>query len=67
MRGRTLILVARRREELATERLAPHFRALDPVIHALPLKNSGYGGDGRLIDEYAYRIGYGYRPPTGAR
>ena len=67
LRGRTLILVARRREELATERLAPHFRELDPAIHPLPLGNSGHGGDGRLIDEYAYRIGYGYRPPPGAR
>jgi dolichol-phosphate mannosyltransferase len=64
LRGRTVILVARRREELATERLAPHFRELDPAIHPLPLGNSGYGGDGRPIDEYAYRIGYGYRPPA---
>jgi dolichol-phosphate mannosyltransferase len=67
LRGRTLILVARKREELATERLAPHFRELDPAIHPLPLGNSGYGGDGRPIDEYAYRIGYGYRPPPAAR
>ena len=67
LRGRTFILVARRREELATERLAPHFRALDPLVHSLPLRNSGYGGDGRLIDEYAYRVGYGYRPPPKAR
>ncbi len=65
-RGRTLILVARRREDLATERLAPHFRELEAAIHSLPLSNSGYGGDGRLVAEYFYRIGYDYRPaPLG--
>lgn len=67
LRDRTLIMVARRQEELATDRLAPYFRELDPTIHRLPLANSGYGGDRRPIDEYAYRIGYGYRPPTGPR
>jgi dolichol-phosphate mannosyltransferase len=67
LRDRTLIMVARRQEELATDRLARHFRELDPTIHRLPLTNSGYGGDRRPIDEYVYRIGYGYRPPTGTR
>jgi dolichol-phosphate mannosyltransferase len=63
LRGRTLILVARRREDLATARLAPHFRELEAAIHSLPLSNSGYGGDRRRVAEYFYRIGYDYRPP----
>jgi dolichol-phosphate mannosyltransferase len=62
LRGRTLVMVARRRDALATERLASLFRELDPAIHPLPLANSGHGGDGRRIDEYFYRIGYDYRP-----
>lgn len=61
-RDRTFILVAPRPETLATERLAPHFRDLDPEIHPLSLSASWPGGDGRRIDEYHYRIGYGYRP-----
>jgi hypothetical protein len=63
LRGRTLMLVARRREDLATARLAPHFRELEAAIHSLPLSNSGYGGDRRRVAEYFYRIGYDYRPP----
>jgi dolichol-phosphate mannosyltransferase len=67
LRGRTLVMVARRRGDLATERLAPHFRELDAAIHSLPLSNSGYGGDRRQIAEYFYRIGYDYRPPPKPR
>jgi dolichol-phosphate mannosyltransferase len=61
-RGRTLIMVSRIPDALATERLAPHFRSLDAVIHPLPLENSGHGGDGGRIGEVFYRIGHGYSP-----
>jgi len=61
-RDGTLIMVARHPEALATERLAPHFRELDPEIHPLRLTASWPGGNGRRIDQYYYRIGYGYRP-----
>jgi dolichol-phosphate mannosyltransferase len=66
-RGRTLVMVSRRREALATERLAPYFRELDGVIHSLPLANSGYGGNGRRIADVFYRIGYAYHPSPEAR
>lgn len=66
-RGLTLVLVSRRREALATERLAPHFRELDAAIHPLPLANSGHGGNGRRIADAFYRIGYEYRPAPQAR
>ncbi len=39
LRDRTLIMVAARREALATERLAPYFRELAPEIHPLPLSS----------------------------
>ena len=61
-RGRTLVMVTRGSEALATERLAPHFRELDAVIHPLPLANFGHGGNGRRIADAFYRIGYEYRP-----
>jgi dolichol-phosphate mannosyltransferase len=66
-RGRTLVMVTRRREALATERLAPHFRELDAAIHPLPLVSSGHGGNGRRIADAFYRIGYEYRPPPRDR
>jgi hypothetical protein len=62
LRGRTLVIVTHRREALATERLAPHFRELDAAIHPLPLVSSGHGGNGRRIADAFYRIGYEYRP-----
>lgn len=61
-RGNTLILVAPKKDLLATERLAPHFGQLEPEIQPLPLRASGPGGDGRLVTVYYYRIGYDYRP-----
>ena len=67
LRDSTLVMVAPRREALATERLAAHFRELSPEIHALPLSSSGPGGSGRHIDDYFYRIGYGYRPVQTGR
>jgi len=76
-RGRTLVMVARNREVLATDLLAPHFGELDATIHTLRLANTGPGGDGRRIADYFcdgrriadyfYRIGYDYRPPPGER
>ena len=60
--GRSLILVARERADLATGRLAPNFTALDEAIHPLALGNTGPGGNGRTIDTYYYRIGHGFRP-----
>jgi dolichol-phosphate mannosyltransferase len=65
--GRTLVMVARNREALATDLLAPHFDELEATIHTLRLANAGPGGDGRLIAEYFYRIGYDYRPAPGER
>ena len=64
-RGRTLVMVARNREVLATDLLAPHFGELDSTIHTLRLANAGPGGDGRRIADYFYRIGYDYRPASG--
>ena len=66
-RGRTLVMVARNREALATDLLAPHFGELDATIHTLPLANTGPAGDGRRIADYFYRIGYDYRPAPGER
>ena len=66
-RGRTLVMVARNREYLATDRLAPHFGELDTTIHPLRLANTGPGGDGRRIADYFYRIGYDFRPAPGER
>jgi dolichol-phosphate mannosyltransferase len=64
-RGRTLILVAPRRETLSGDWMAPRFRTLDPQVHALPLASTGAGGNGQHITDYFYRIGYGYVPPDG--
>jgi len=58
-RGGSFIMVSRRREDLAAERLSRYFRALDPEIHALPFFHRGRRNP---IDRYYYRIGYGYRP-----
>ncbi len=66
-RGRTLVMVARNREALATDLLAPHFGELDATIHTLRLANAGPGGDGRRIADYFYRIGHDYRPAPGER
>jgi len=66
-RGRTLVMVARNREALATDLLAPHFGELDATIHTLRQANAGPGGDGRRIADYFYRIGYDYRPAPGER
>jgi hypothetical protein len=66
-RGRTLVMVARNREALATDLLAPHFGELDATIHTLRMANTGPGGDGRRIADYFYRIGYDYRPRSGER
>jgi len=60
--GRSLILVGRERADLATDRLAPNFTALDETIHPLALGNTGPGGNSRKIDEYYYRVGHGFRP-----
>ena len=65
--GRSLILVGRERADLATEKLAPNFTALDEAIHPLALGNTGPGGNGRKIDEYYYRVGHGFRPGTDTR
>ena len=65
--GRTLILVGRERADLVTEKLAPHFTALDEAIHPLALGNTGPGGNSRKIDEYHYRIGRGFRPAASSR
>ena len=67
LRDRTLVMVAPRREALASERLASHFRELAPEIHPLPLSSSGPAGSGRHIDDYFYRIGYGYSPMQTGR
>lgn len=66
-RGRTLVMVARNREALATDLLAPYFGELDATIHTLRLANAGPGGDGRRIADYFYRIGYDYRPASDER
>ena len=66
-RGRTLIMVARNQQTLATDLLEPYFGELDATIHALRLANTGPGGDGRRIADYFYRIGYDYRPVPGER
>jgi dolichol-phosphate mannosyltransferase len=66
-RGRTLVMVGRNRETLATDLLAPHFGELDATIHTLRLANNGPGGNGRRIADYFYRIGHDFRPPPGER
>ncbi len=66
-RGRALVMVARNREALATDLLAPYFGELDATIHTLRLANAGPGGNGRRIADYFYRIGYDYRPAPGER
>ena len=60
-RGRTLVMVARNREALATDLLAPYFGELDATIHTLRLANAGPGGNGRRIADYFYRIGHNFR------
>jgi hypothetical protein len=62
LRGRTLIMVALRPEELQKPTLAAHFARLDLEIRALPLVHSGYGGQPKSVDNVYYRIGYGYLP-----
>lgn len=60
--GRPMILVARERADLADERLAPHFGALEGEIRPLALGNTGPGGNRRPIDTYYVRIGLGFKP-----
>jgi dolichol-phosphate mannosyltransferase len=65
--GRAFIMIARRKAELESAKLAAFFRELDSEIHALALIHDGPGANGQLIDRYHYRIGYDYLPPERAR
>ena len=53
--GRTLLLVAWDRSDLASERLAPSVERLGPIEEGLIMR------DDRVIRHYYYRLAYGYR------
>jgi dolichol-phosphate mannosyltransferase len=61
--GRTFIMVSRHKSALESQWLAAHFHALDSNMHALPTLHDGAGANGRLVDHFYYRVGYGYRLP----
>ena len=58
LRGRTLLLVAWKPEDLAPQRLEPHIGALQP-LQSLALTRNG-----KLIRHLYYRIARDYRPPV---
>ncbi len=62
LRGRTMILVARHRDELSDPKLAAHFRTLEPAIAELALVHATPGGERTRIDTLFYRTGIGYEP-----
>lgn len=64
-RGKTIIMVARRRAKLEADRLQSLFGRLDPEIHPLSLSASGPGANGRRVEDYQYRIGYDFKPQEG--
>jgi len=66
LRGRTLVMVARHREDLLEPGLSAYFAELSAEIHEFPLVHAGYGGEPKTIDRLFYRIGLNYRPPAGA-
>jgi dolichol-phosphate mannosyltransferase len=53
--GRTLLLVAFDRGDLASARLDAHVESLDPIQEGILRK------DGRVVRHYYYRIAHGYR------
>jgi dolichol-phosphate mannosyltransferase len=57
-RGRTLLLVAWKAEELRTERLEPLVTSLQPIESVALVR------EGKLIRRVYYRIAHGYRPPS---
>jgi len=60
--GKTMILVTNKEQELVDEALAPYFDRLSEKAVALPIVKNDFGIDAQPMDEYYYRIGYGYRP-----
>jgi dolichol-phosphate mannosyltransferase len=56
-KGRTLILVSNRAEDLDGPAITSRFDRLEPVLQLLARQN------GRLVARFYYRIGFGYRPP----
>jgi dolichol-phosphate mannosyltransferase len=61
LRGRTLIMVARSRDDLLKASLGRQFSKLESEVRPLPLIYSNYGGQHKPVAELYYRIGYGYR------
>jgi dolichol-phosphate mannosyltransferase len=62
LRGRTLIMVARNRDDLLKASLAKQFSRLETEVQPLPLIHSNYGGRQKPVAEFYYRVGYGYQP-----
>jgi dolichol-phosphate mannosyltransferase len=53
--GRTLLLVAWSRDELAGEHLQPSVERLEPISEGIVMR------DGKTVRHYYYRLAYGYR------
>jgi hypothetical protein len=62
--GKTMILVTNKDHELLDEALAPYFDRLSEKAVALPIVKNDFRLDAKPMQEYYYRIGYGYRPPA---
>jgi dolichol-phosphate mannosyltransferase len=57
--GRTLLLVAWDRDDLAADRVRPSVERLDPIREGVLTR------DGETIHQYYYRVAYGYRGLSG--
>ena len=56
-KGRTIILVSNRTEDLEGPDITSRFDRLEPVLQLLARQND------RIVARFYYRIGFGYRPP----
>lgn len=63
-RGKTVIMLARSRSDLETQKLAPYFERLSAQITAFPVYRNDFGLPQKTIRDYYYRIGYNYAPPA---
>lgn len=64
MKGKTMILLTDKVYELEDEAIAPFFERLSGKAIAVPIVKNDFGRDSKPMQEYFYRIGYGYRPPA---
>ncbi len=62
-KGDTIIMLSRSQSDLSDRRLKPYFDKLAPETNTFPVYKNDFALPDKIILDYYYRIGFGYRPP----